>query len=160
MCKGEFILKVNNRKKQTDKFPQCHNQCDSERCALSCEYINWVDTYTSVKLLRKVYFQNIISVSEDGWHQWITVYNPPSYKFSFKQKINIFVCHMLHFGSCSYSLTLKIKRIDLSKTSLHFHYTIWHYIPEDGTFHGYCCKNIKSSLILLPYICCYCTMVT
>lgn len=25
-----------------------------------------------------------------------------------------------------------------------FQWTIWHYIPEDGTYHNYRCHNLKS----------------
>jgi hypothetical protein len=34
-----------------------------------------------------------------------------------------------------------------SETSVDFHQKIWHYIPEDGKFHGHRCDNLKSDLI-------------
>lgn len=30
MYEGEFIPEVHNRKEQTNKFPKCNNQCNSE----------------------------------------------------------------------------------------------------------------------------------
>jgi hypothetical protein len=40
-----------------------------------------------------------------------------------------------------------------SKTSIDFHRTTWHYIPEDRTLHKHCCTNVKS--YVLGCCCCF-----
>jgi hypothetical protein len=66
---------------------------------------------------------------------------------AFRRNISPFsACHLLsHWLSWSAcSLTLKMEAICSSRMLADFQRTTWRYITEDGTFHNYCCENLKS----------------
>jgi hypothetical protein len=44
----------------------------------------------------------------------------------------------------AYSSTLKMEATCSPKMSGDFQWTIWHYIPEERTFHNHHCDNLKS----------------
>jgi hypothetical protein len=51
--------------------------------------------------------------------------------------------HLIHAGFLlGWFSTLKIEVIHSSKTFVHI-WSTWHFIPEDGNIHNYCCENLK-----------------
>jgi hypothetical protein len=51
----------------------------------------------------------------------------------------------------AYYSTLKMEAICSSETSVDSQWTIWRYIPEDGTIHKHRCENLKSYRVLASF---------
>jgi hypothetical protein len=49
----------------------------------------------------------------------------------------------------AYSSTLKMEAVHSSKTSVNFHQTTWHHIPEHSPLRSQWCENLKSNILIM-----------